>query len=248
MAKIGKYVQNRLSVGGKVIASGKANADKVAEAVAELGEITVEQAKFYIAWLAAQLLAANTRLEAAELALSAEKSDDHPVRKQYEQATQDAVKYATRMRAALAGALGDEALPTYGMAGDTPRTGMALRTHLANVINLLGKHPAVVEDELSKLDTAVVQGAVQAKHDALDAAIKQIDKEERELQTALVDREEALEHWGNIYQGVANMLEGLYRMVGLKELADRVRPTVRRLTGEDDGADIEEPADGPGEG
>ncbi len=245
MAKIGKRVQNRLGVGGKVIASGKANADKLAQAVAELGGITAEQAKFYISWFLARLEAANTGLEIAELALSAEKADDHPVRQKYEDATDDAVAFATRMRSALAGALGDEALPKYGLEGSTPRTGMPLRTHMSNAINLLGKHPAAVEDALSKFDTAVVQGALQTKHDALDAAIKEVDKEERELQTALLERDEALELWGNIYQGVANMLEGLYRMVGLKELADRVRPTVRRLTGHEAGADTEEPADAP---
>ncbi len=252
MAKIGKYAQNRVSTGSKVIASGQANKGKLSESLVKLGGILLAQAEFFIAWILAKLQAANDQLEAAEIALSAEKADDNPVRLKYGQATRDAIKYVIRVRAAVLGALGEDALPTYGLEGSTPRTGIPLRAYLANVANLLGEHPAVVEDELSKFDTAVVQTGVQAKHDALDGAIKQINKEERELQAALIARDKTLDHWADIYQGVANILEGLYRLVGFKELADQVRPTVRRLSGADDSGDLDEvpaevPADGPSE-
>jgi len=48
--------------------------------------------------------------------------------------------------------------------------------------------------------------------------------------------------WSETYQGTASTLEGMYRLVGWRELADRVRPTQRTLRGEDAGAEVEETA------
>gem|GEM_PF-6095839 len=43
-------------------------------------------------------------------------------------------------------------------------------------------------------------------------------------------------------------LEGLYRTAGYVELAERVRPTHRKVRGEDPGTDVESPQTGNAEG
>src|SRR4051794_19389800 len=61
--------------------------------------------------------------------------------------------------------------------------------------------------------------------------------EARELEKALGARDQAVELWTEVYQGVATALSGLYRLAGRKDLADRVRPTSRTLSGEDAASD-----------
>jgi hypothetical protein len=50
-------------------------------------------------------------------------------------------------------------------------------------------------------------------------------------------RDRAITAWSDAYQGTATALEGLYRRAGWKELAEKVRPTIRKLRGDDAGAD-----------
>jgi hypothetical protein len=50
-------------------------------------------------------------------------------------------------------------------------------------------------------------------------------------------RDRAVAAWSDAYQGTATALEGFYRCAGWKELAEKVRPTVRKLRGEEAGVD-----------
>lgn len=90
--------------------------------------------------------------------------------------------------------------------------------------------------------------------DALDAAVAPLREvmqgmlvDERENEAALTARDRAIAEWAIIYQGVANMLSGLYRLAGRDDLADRIRPTVRRAEGLDQPPAEPEPIVGGGD-
>ncbi|MBI2378141.1 MAG: hypothetical protein HYV07_29335 [Deltaproteobacteria bacterium] len=59
-------------------------------------------------------------------------------------------------------------------------------------------------------------------------------------------RDRAVEAWVECYQRVATTLEGLFRLGGRADLADRVRPTARAAAGEEAG--LEGPAEVPNPG
>ncbi len=44
-------------------------------------------------------------------------------------------------------------------------------------------------------------------------------------------RNDAIDHFSGMYQGVADTITGLYEIAGRPDLADRVRPTTRRRAG-----------------
>jgi hypothetical protein len=76
----------------------------------------------------------------------------------------------------------------------------------------------------------------------LDGLIADDDREARELEDAYALRDRAVAAWSDAYQGTASALEGLYRRAGWKELAEKVRPTIRKLRGEESVTDdIETP-------
>jgi hypothetical protein len=76
----------------------------------------------------------------------------------------------------------------------------------------------------------------------LDGLVADDDREARELEDAFALRDRAIATWSDAYQGTATALEGLYRRAGWKELAEKVRPTARKVRGEDPGeGDAETP-------
>jgi|GEM_PF-2767807 hypothetical protein len=58
-----------------------------------------------------------------------------------------------------------------------------------------------------------------------------VKREEREVQASLENREQKISEWKNAYVGVASILAGFYQLAGRIDLADRIRPTVRKTTG-----------------
>ena len=94
----------------------------------------------------------------------------------------------------------------------------------------------------ASFDSAAAASSLKAKATILDGLVADDDREARELEDAHALRDRAVAEWSDAYQGTATTLEGLYRRAGRKELAEKVRPTVRKLRGEDPGADdIETP-------
>ena len=94
----------------------------------------------------------------------------------------------------------------------------------------------------SSFDTKTAALALDQKVQDLASHINDDDREARELETALGQRDRAAATRSNSYQGTATALEGLYRQAGFKDLADKVRPTQRKLRGEDAGAELDTPS------
>jgi hypothetical protein len=261
MAKVGKEIENRLSVSKKVVEAALTHGPEIAKLLAELAAAahddsngkskskapTVEAyiAQF-IAFASILTLAAEVMHEAA-LAYAAEQADDVAPRAARDTNRDALLALMVTVRTGVEGALGWEGIKTYGMEGSTPRTPEALANHVTTVIMLMTKKPALVTTEIgTTFSTKACIAALEPKKAALDTSIKDVGREKRELEDAAGKRDKAIEQWGEVYQGVANTLTGLFRLGGRNDLADRVRPTTRALAGEDAGApeETEAPAEG----
>jgi len=251
MSRISQQVQNQITVSGKVIASARTHARKVAEVLAvqvpapppPAAQLTPAQWEAVVNGLADQLVADSDALRDRELAYTAEQADDGPVRAARDGKVAEVTALIVRLRSAVEDNLGREALRTYGLQGHTPRNPRTLLGYLRNVANLLRQTPATVTMPFgATFSTDAAATSLEAQHAALLALIQDDDREARELEEAMAQRDRALATWSDRYQGVAATLEGLYRLAGWRELADRIRPTQRAVRGEDSGPEMEPPA------
>lgn len=245
MPKLREQVQNQIKVSEKVIASAKTHASKMAaELAARSGQAPEADPAAYeavILALAGQLTRATEALRERELEYTAEQADDGPVRAARDAAERDVANLMIRLRSTVEDALGRGALATYGLEGETARGPRKIMNHAENVARLLRKTPASITTELgSTFSTAAAAAAVEAKQATLAALIQDDEREARELEGALARRDRAAAAWSDAYQGVATALEGMCRLAGWRELADRVRPTQRTVRGEDAGPEIGE--------
>ena len=62
----------------------------------------------------------------------------------------------------------------------------------------------------------------------------------REAQLTLKARNEAVGIWNAVYQGVADVVTGIFELVRRADLADLVRPTARRRAGVAEQGDLAE--------
>lgn len=246
MSKLSEQVQNQIRVSEKVVASGRTHAAKIAAELAEQAKkvqgkgtkATAEAFEAVILASADGLAKATADLRENEQILAAEKADDGPVRVARDSATGAVAGLVMLLRSTVEDHLGSAALATYGLGGDTPRVPAKLLNHVQNVVQLLEQNPAKVTSALgTSFDTKTAAQALKAKAAELGGHIKDDDREARELETALANRDRAAAAWSDAYQGTAATLEGLYRQAGWKELAEKVRPTQRKLRGEDAGGE-----------
>ncbi|UQA58168.1 hypothetical protein [Polyangium aurulentum] len=249
MAKKAKQVDNRLLSSGKVIRAATTHTPTIATALAARAveiqgpntKATKEAFAIVLGFLAESLAHGADRLDQAELAVVAERADDIPVREQRDSLHADLLSRLVRIRSNVADAVGHDALRTYGLEGATPRTPREATSHAFNVANLLKQKPFKVEVDGATFDSAGMVATLESKAGALHAALEDIEREDQELADALGRRDRITGTWTDDYQGVADALTGLFRLGGRKDLAERVRPTSRTLSGEEVLAGEEEP-------
>jgi hypothetical protein len=257
MAKLTKDIENRLSVSRKVVAAATTHGPELAPVLAASAleaqgvgngpDAAAFEATF--ASLAALLSFTSSALEKAALEHAAEQADDIAPRIARDAARDAASVVMVQLRSAVESAMGQAGLRTYGLEGETPRMPKALASHIGNVIHLLQKNPIEVTSELgSVFSSAVIVPALEKRKKAIDDALLDVDREERELESTQGKRDRALTRWVDVYQGTANTLVGLFRLAGRKDLAERVRPTSRTISGEDAGSAEEGAQSGSGQG
>ena len=101
-------------------------------------------------------------------------------------------------------------------------------------MTLLEASPMTATDTLGTLfDSEKVLEKLKATYEPLNAANEVVAREDQEKQQAAERRDEAIEAWTDIYQGVASSLCGLYRLAGRSDLADRYQATDAKAEGRD---------------
>ena len=98
----------------------------------------------------------------------------------------------------------------------------------------------------AKLDAADTAAELADKRAALDAELETVAREAREAEATKVARDAAMTRYDEVFGGTAGALSALLRVAGDRELAARVRPSLRRPGQTDAEADPgAEPAPAP---
>ena len=139
-----------------------------------------------------------------------------------------------QVRDRIKAVLGKAGLTTYGLRGRMPRRAAAVAVRAVVVIELLRKQPRVLSDGLGGvLDTLVLAGALENARLPLQQALDELQQAQHARAGAMIQRDAQVDEWHEVYQGGATAVVGLYRVAGQLELAQRVRPTHRRRTGQE---------------
>jgi hypothetical protein len=168
-------------------------------------------------------------LVAADKAHEAEKSDDLAVRVELDEATEQLYREVVEFRAGLEAVGHPDALLHIGVSGATPREpialvrlGQSVQDQLPLVAAMTPARRGLSFDAMAYLEPLAVGVS------RLEAAQEAAQREQRELQITLMNKNRALAEHDACFMAVARTLEALFRLAGLNELADRVRPSARR--------------------
>ncbi|HWN71780.1 MAG TPA: hypothetical protein VNM90_29280 [Haliangium sp.] len=185
-------------------------------------------------WLGAIIEHKTEALYEAELTYVGRQASSPALRAQRDVALPVVSAMLLQVRDRIKAVLGTVGLTMYGLRGRMPRRANAVATHAALVIELLRKQPRVVDDGLDGvLDTPVLAGALEKAWTPLRQALDALQKARHARAGAMIQRDERVDAWHEAYQGGATAVVGLYRVAGQLELAQRVRPTHRRRTGQE---------------
>lgn len=175
---------------------------------------------------------ARDRLVAADDRLDVERHGDVEPRLRRDQATAALYDELVRTRRSLTEAVGpEEAVRIFGVEGRTPQDPVVLLRVIRRMIPQLEDptthFPDLKVDGMAQ-DWATLAAGLRREMEPLEEALKQVNRERRRAELALVARDQALQEFRDIYVGFTRILDGVYVASGNRDLARRLRPTVPR--------------------
>jgi hypothetical protein len=247
MAKNSRVAVNRGVVTDAVLASLRVHGEEIAmglQALFNQGRSARFEVDALLHRLALELERAGAELLAADLAHATELADDHAPRQARDEATAAVREKLLGLRDLVSGAFGEPAAAAYHLREALPELPAQLLQRGRNVQDLLEKQPFTTppRHRSLKLKAADLAEELKDELDPLDAALKDVKREEREAQATQEHRNRATEEWQRVYLGVTHMAYGAYILAGRRDLAERIEPTSRRRAG------IEEPTPAPAPG
>lgn len=254
MTKKSVQVENRIRTSRHVMTAATTHRDQIAEALAKRALkvqgtgtlLTKEIIGSLIDFVVDDLKLTVTTLDDAEMRVVAERADDVGLRDDRDSAASSLLNATVRVRSMVLDALGQKGVETYGLSGQTPRLPRDLMTHAHTVAKLMQEHPFNVTVDGVTFDSAAMASTLTAKADALEKTIADMQREEQELVNELGNRHTAITEWTDVHQGIADVMTGLFRLAGRKDLSERVRPTSRTLAGEEAPAELPKENGGTG--
>lgn len=237
MTNVSKMVSDRSAISRTVLSSLQVHGAEVSGSLEQLlfpgglpPHLTVAQV---LEALGNVLDQARTDLTRADLAHAAELADDAAPRAARDQAIVDVRARLISIRGTLSSVFGSGILPAYGLAGETPDDAELLSHRAANVAHLLAERPIVEPPKQAgvTVHALALAHSLQEPMKSLTVALGDVGREEREAQLTLKARNEASAVWSARYQGVADVVTGIFELVGRRDLAELVRPTSRRRAG-----------------
>lgn len=136
------------------------------------------------------------------------------------------------LRQSFAGTYGANSLPLVGLEAVPAKTLVATREQMREVVGrmrdpqLASALPEPVAGQ-KPIELETVADARDTEIGDLETTMAGIDEMRKQTDEALVVRDEALEKNRRVYSNVGRLLEGVYRLAGLDELANRIRATQR---------------------
>jgi hypothetical protein len=251
MSGVTKAVSDRVDISRTVLSSVETHGPDVANALTAILFPTGAPPSFTVPELLDALHGALTRagddIARADVGHATELADDAGPRLARDEAQATLREQLIGARGTLSSVYGARILSAYGLAGETPEDADLLIQRATTVAGLLETRPITEQPRQMgvSVDAPAIAKALRQTIDTLRGALADVRREEREAQLTLARRNDAVATWSERYQGVADILTGIYELVGRHELADVVRPTARRRAGMTEEADGAKPAADP---
>lgn len=170
-----------------------------------------------------------TAMDEADGAHEDELGDDDAPRLQRDESTETLVLALVDLRRTVELVYGAAAAKELGFSGETPREPTMVASFTARVLDRL----PTLADRTPRmpgmtLDLPAIAAPIAAAHEQLHAALQTVAVEAREAEQTLLAKQAAIADYDAAFGSVARVLEGMFSLAGAKELARRVRPSVRR--------------------
>jgi hypothetical protein len=180
--------------------------------------------------LSGRLLEESTRkLVEADEAHERELADDRAPRERRDAASQAIYSRLVDLRDALSGLYGTSIAEAAGFRERTPKDPVQLARFASQVVGALGSlklgSPRIAG---AKLNPREALQEIEGQLVVLQGSLKEVAREVREAEQTLATKSQAMAEQQHLASGVANLLAGVFRLAGLDELAERVRPSARR--------------------
>ncbi len=233
-----KTALRSLETGRIVVAAGRTHREPIAAKLAEryaavLGAEETMPDWSFIMELNARLLdrAGQAVLEADQLyrdqlvAIGLERG-------QRDESKEEIKKRIRDERQSFGGAHGDKGLRILGLDRPPERKPLALYRQAKAILESLRQPGLDLETRSSAIvvDPLAVANEMEPMVEALGQSLEKIDRMLKESVEALVGRRNALKGQREAYVDIALFQEALYRLVEEDEIADRIRPSLRRAT------------------
>ncbi len=132
------------------------------------------------------------------------------------------------LRKSVEGTYGDDALPIVGLDAPPARRHVAVREQLSEVVERMrdqetpSRLPAA-KAGLKPLDLKSIADALEIELRRFAEILKALKQRRKMATESRIARKNALKTHRRVYVNVAHIQEGYYRLVGLDDLADRIR-------------------------
>lgn len=187
----------------------------------------IDNLQRFAAWM---LGLARDKIRLADRETQAERHDDLAPRSQRDESSQRAYRALVDLRRIVHGALGEEGVVRYlAIEGTLPQSRLGLANQLEDTIERL-TDPEVdlpeVEVDWMALDWDRLIASLREHLIPLQEALRELDRQQRDAELAVIQKEEALQEFRDDFVGWSNVLRGLYVVAAQRELAARLSPTV----------------------
>ena len=204
------------------------HAELLADTASRLGK-PVPDVGAMLEMYAEMLRASVERLRQAHAAHVLEGLDDAAPRFRRDHADRALRDFLSPMRKAVEGIFGDQGLHTLGLWEPLPGSVEVLRKYGEGVVDALGQTSSTLTPILmasgASFDRSMYLAGLRPLVTALSAALDEVAKESAELGGTQVAKDAAMRDHNASFLRIAGAVEHLARVVGLDELAQRIRPS-----------------------
>ncbi|MBI5495205.1 MAG: hypothetical protein HY904_09250 [Deltaproteobacteria bacterium] len=231
IVQLSKMVTDKLKSSTSVVNAARTHATRIGtQLAAEINEPGVAPILEKVVQRHADKLETATRtMTAADEKHVQELGDDNEPRARRDAAAEQTHALLLDTKEALTGAFGAEFVARLGLGGTVPVDPVAISRTAALVLTNLGTLPAPA----SRLpgyayNAAAFSNPLKTRHDALTAALADVARESKEADATLAEKTRAVEAYDTTFSRVANLTSALLEAVDEKDLAGKVRPSLRR--------------------
>jgi hypothetical protein len=219
-----------------VVAIGRLNVDPVILAIQRrFGEQAIDAA------LARPLILGHCDLlerltgdyEGSITTLAKESTEDLLAREKRDGAHSALSRMLVGARTRMRDSFDETEMRAFNLHGRTPTSYEGMLRYASDVVALMDDNPRTAVDAFgATFDTQVMVAALRPTVETYRQSLQDVAREQRETQQARAGRTLSEEHFRDGLVNIASIVEAYLRMAGMDELADRVRPTLSRTSGE----------------